>query len=91
MIPSNRREPDQSHGFSCDVRRMPSRELGLRSRRQWSRPRSTDYLKSRANGNNALIIAVGFHPSLTFQRKDISQAIDLPILFGDGAEAVHRQ
>src|SRR5256885_16702152 len=49
--------------------------------------RATDYLQSRADGN-ALIIGVEL-PSLTFQRRDISQAnLISSILFGDGAAAV---
>jgi alkylresorcinol/alkylpyrone synthase len=49
--------------------------------------RSADYLRAHPGGN-VLIIAVEL-PSLTFQRKDISQAnLISSILFGDGAAAV---
>src|SRR6201999_723316 len=48
---------------------------------------AADYLKAYPGGN-ALVIAVEL-PSLTFQRKDISQAnLISSILFGDGAAAV---
>src|SRR2546429_6656808 len=48
--------------------------------------RAADYLKAEPGGN-VLIIAVEL-PSLTFQRKDISQAnLISSILFGDGAAA----
>src|SRR5262249_3237503 len=49
--------------------------------------RAADFLKAHPGGN-VLIIAVEL-PSLTFQRKDISQAnLISSILFGDGAAAV---
>jgi alkylresorcinol/alkylpyrone synthase len=49
--------------------------------------RAADYLKARPGGN-VLIIAVEL-PSLTFQRKDVTQAnLISSILFGDGAAAV---
>src|SRR5258706_15424652 len=49
--------------------------------------RASDYLQSRTDGN-VLILSVEL-PSLTFQRKDISQAnLISSILFGDGAAAV---
>src|SRR5260370_18679458 len=49
--------------------------------------RAADYLKAEPGGN-VRIIAVEL-PSLTFQRKDISQAnLISSILFGDGAAAV---
>src|SRR5260370_6610774 len=49
--------------------------------------RGADFLKAHPGGN-VIIIAVEL-PSLTFQRKDISQAnLISSILFGDGAAAV---
>jgi len=86
MIPSLDAHLINRMGFRSDVRRMPFTELGCAAGAMALR-RDTDYLQSRANGN-ALIIAVEL-PSLTFQRKDISQAnLISSILFGDGAAAV---
>jgi alkylresorcinol/alkylpyrone synthase len=49
--------------------------------------RAADYLKAHPDGN-VLIISVEL-PSLTFQRKDVTQAnLISSILFGDGAAAV---
>jgi len=73
-------------GFRSDVRRMPFTELGCAAGAM-ALGRAADYLKAYPGGN-ALIIAVEL-PSLTFQRKDISQAnLISSILFGDGAAAV---
>ena len=86
MIPSLDAHLINRMGFRSDVRRMPFTELGCAAGAM-ALGRATDYLQSRANGN-ALIIAVEL-PSLTFQRKDISQAnLISSILFGDGAAAV---
>jgi len=86
MIPSLDAHLINLMGFRSDVRRMPFTELGCAAGAM-ALGRATDYLQSRANGN-ALIIAVEL-PSLTFQRKDISQAnLISSILFGDGAAAV---
>jgi alkylresorcinol/alkylpyrone synthase len=86
MIPSLDAHLINSMGFRSDVRRMPFTELGCAAGAM-ALGRATDYLQSRANGN-VLIIAVEL-PSLTFQRKDISQAnLISSILFGDGAAAV---
>jgi alkylresorcinol/alkylpyrone synthase len=86
MIPSLDAHLINSMGFRSDVRRMPFTELGCAAGAM-ALGRASDYLQSRANGN-ALIIAVEL-PSLTFQRKDISQAnLISSILFGDGAAAV---
>ena len=86
MIPSLDAHLINLMGFRSDVRRMPFTELGCAAGAM-ALGRATDYLQSRAEGN-ALIIAVEL-PSLTFQRKDISQAnLISSILFGDGAAAV---
>jgi alkylresorcinol/alkylpyrone synthase len=86
MIPSLDAHLINSMGFRSDVRRMPFTELGCAAGAM-ALGRASDYLQSRANGN-VLIIAVEL-PSLTFQRKDISQAnLISSILFGDGAAAV---
>jgi alkylresorcinol/alkylpyrone synthase len=65
---------------------MPFTELGCAAGAM-ALSRSADYLRANPGGN-VLIIAVEL-PSLTFQRKDISQAnLISSILFGDGAAAV---
>ena len=86
MIPSLDAHLIQLMGFRSDIRRMPFTELGCAAGAM-ALGRASDYLQSRVDGN-ALIIAVEL-PSLTFQRKDISQAnLISSILFGDGAAAV---
>ena len=86
MIPSLDAHLINLMGFRSDVRRMPFTELGCAAGAM-ALGRATDYLKAYPGGN-ALIIAVEL-PSLTFQRKDISQAnLISSILFGDGAAAV---
>src|SRR5713101_2889144 len=86
MIPSLDAHLINSMGFRSDVRRMPFTELGCAAGAM-ALGRASDYLQSRADGN-ALILSVEL-PSLTFQRKDISQAnLISSILFGDGAAAV---
>src|SRR6476660_1187148 len=86
MIPSLDAHLINRMGFRSDVRRMPFTELGCAAGAM-ALGRASDYLQSRAEGT-ALIIAVEL-PSLTFQRKDISQAnLISSILFGDGAAAV---
>src|SRR6266851_4357949 len=86
MIPSLDAHLINLMGFRSDVRRMPFTELGCAAGAM-ALGRASDYLQSRADGN-VLIIAVEL-PSLTFQRKDISQAnLISSILFGDGAAAV---
>jgi len=65
---------------------MPFTELGCAAGAM-ALGRAADFLKAYPGGN-VLIIAVEL-PSLTFQRKDISQAnLISSILFGDGAAAV---
>jgi alkylresorcinol/alkylpyrone synthase len=86
MIPSLDAHLINLMGFRSDVRRMPFTELGCAAGAM-ALGRSLDYLKAHPGGN-VLIIAVEL-PSLTFQRKDISQAnLISSILFGDGAAAV---
>jgi alkylresorcinol/alkylpyrone synthase len=86
MIPSLDAHLINQMGFRSDVRRMPFTELGCAAGAMalaWA----ADFLKTKPGGN-VLIISVEL-PSLTFQRKDISQAnLISSILFGDGAAAV---
>jgi len=86
MIPSLDAHLIQLMGFRSDVRRMPFTELGCAAGAM-ALGRAADFLSAHPGGN-VLIIAVEL-PSLTFQRKDISQAnLISSILFGDGAAAV---
>jgi alkylresorcinol/alkylpyrone synthase len=86
MIPSLDAHLINLMGFRADVRRMPFTELGCAAGAM-ALGRAADYLRAYPGGN-VLIIAVEL-PSLTFQRKDISQAnLISSILFGDGAAAV---
>ena len=86
MIPSLDAHLINLMGFRSNVRRMPFTELGCAAGAM-ALSRSADYLRANPGGN-VLIIAVEL-PSLTFQRKDISQAnLISSILFGDGAAAV---
>jgi alkylresorcinol/alkylpyrone synthase len=86
MIPSLDAHLIKLMDFRADVRRMPFTELGCAAGAM-AIARAADYLKAYPGGN-VLIIAVEL-PSLTFQRKDISQAnLISSILFGDGAAAV---
>ena len=86
MIPSLDAHLIELLGFRSDVRRMPFTELGCAAGAM-ALGRAADHLKAYPGGN-ALIIAVEL-PTLTFQRKDISQAnLISSVLFGDGAAAV---
>jgi alkylresorcinol/alkylpyrone synthase len=86
MIPSLDAHLINLMGFRSNVCRMPFTELGCAAGAM-ALGRAADYLKAHPGGN-VLIIAVEL-PSLTFQRKDISQAnLISSILFGDGAAAV---
>jgi alkylresorcinol/alkylpyrone synthase len=86
MIPSLDAHLINIMGFRSNVCRMPFTELGCAAGAM-AISRATDYLRAHP-GANVLIIAVEL-PSLTFQRKDISQAnLISSILFGDGAAAV---
>jgi alkylresorcinol/alkylpyrone synthase len=85
MIPSLDAHLINLMGFRPDIRRMPFTELGCAAGAM-GLARAADYLKANPSGN-VLIIAVEL-TSLTFQRKDISQAnLISAILFGDGAAA----
>ncbi len=85
MIPSLDAHLINLMGFRPDVRRMPFTELGCAAGAM-GLARAADFLKAKPGGN-VLIIAVEL-TSLTFQRKDISQAnLISAILFGDGAAA----
>src|ERR1700740_1671948 len=86
MIPSLDAHLINLMGFRSNVCRMPFTELGCAAGAM-AISRAADFIKSNP-GANVLIIAVEL-PSLTFQRKDISQAnLISSILFGDGAAAV---
>src|SRR5947207_3216872 len=86
MIPSLDAHLIHLMGFRPNVRRMPFTELGCAAGAM-ALGRAADYLKAHPGGN-VLVISVEL-PSLTFQRKDISQAnLISSILFGDGAAAV---
>ena len=86
MIPSLDAHLINLMGFRSNVRRMPFTELGCAAGAM-AIGRAADFIKATPGGN-VLIISVEL-PSLTFQRKDISQAnLISSILFGDGAAAV---
>jgi alkylresorcinol/alkylpyrone synthase len=86
MIPSLDAHLINLMGFRPNVCRMPFTELGCAAGAM-ALSRAADFIKSNPDAN-ALIIAVEL-PSLTFQRKDLSQAnLISSILFGDGAAAV---
>ncbi len=86
MIPSLDAHLIQLMGFRSNIHRMPFTELGCAAGAM-SLSRAADYLIAHP-GANVLIISVEL-PSLTFQRKDITQAnLISSILFGDGAAAV---
>ncbi len=86
MIPSLDAHLIKLMGFRSNVRRMPFTELGCAAGAM-GLSRAADFIAANP-GSNVLIIAVEL-PSLTFQRKDITQAnLISSILFGDGAAAV---
>ena len=86
MIPSLDAHLINRMGFRSNVRRMPFTELGCAAGAM-AMGRASDYLEAYP-GSNVLVLSVEL-PSLTFQRKDISQAnLISSILFGDGAAAV---
>lgn len=86
MIPSLDAHLINRMGFRSDVRRMPFTELGCAAGAM-AIGRASDYLQAYP-GSSVLVLSVEL-PSLTFQRKDISQAnLISSILFGDGAAAV---
>ncbi len=85
MIPSLDAHLINRMGFRPDVRRMAFTELGCAAGAM-ALGRAEEFLRAYP-GRNVLVISVEL-PSLTFQRKDLSQANLIScILFGDGAAA----
>ena len=86
MIPSLDAHLIHQMGFRRDVRRMPFTELGCAAGAMGISC-AADFLCAHP-GANALILAVEL-PTLTLQRKDVSQAnLISAVIFGDGAAAV---
>ena len=85
MIPSLDAHLANRLGFRADVRRLPITELGCAAGAA-ALAYAADHLRAYPDAT-ALIVAVEL-PSLTFQRRDTSQAnLISSILFGDGAAA----
>jgi alkylresorcinol/alkylpyrone synthase len=85
MIPSVDAYLVSEMGFRSDVRRLPITELGCAAGAA-GLTRAWEYLRSYSHGT-VLLIAVEL-PTLTFQRRDLSQANLISCaLFGDGAAA----
>ena len=85
MIPSLDAYLAPEMGFRPNVRRLPITELGCAAGAA-GLTRAWDYVRAHPDAN-VLLIAVEL-PSLTFQRRDLSQAnLISTILFGDGAGA----
>ncbi len=86
MIPSLDAYIATEMGFRSDVRRLPITELGCAAGAA-GLARAWEYLTAFPD-RTALLVAVEL-PTLTFQRKDFSQAnLISAILFGDGAAGV---
>ncbi|MBZ5643302.1 MAG: type III polyketide synthase [Acidobacteriia bacterium] len=86
MIPSLDAYIAQEMGFRSDVRRLPITELGCAAGAA-GLARAWEYLTAFPD-QTALLVAVEL-PTLTFQRKDFSQAnLISAVLFGDGAAGV---
>lgn len=86
MIPSLDAHLATIMGFRSDVRRLPITELGCAGGAA-GLARSWEYLTAFPD-RTALLIAVEI-PTLTFQRRDLSQAnLISAVLFGDGAAGV---
>jgi alkylresorcinol/alkylpyrone synthase len=86
MIPSLDAYIATELGFRSDVRRLPITELGCAAGAA-GLARAWEYLTAFP-GRTALLVAVEL-PTLTFQRKDFSQAnLISAVLFGDGAAGV---
>jgi len=86
MIPSLDAHLATLMGFRPDVRRLPITELGCAAGAA-GLARTWEYLTAFP-GRTALLVAVEI-PTLTFQRKDFSQAnLISAVLFGDGAAGV---
>jgi alkylresorcinol/alkylpyrone synthase len=86
MIPSLDAHIASEMGFRSDIRRLPITELGCAAGAA-GLARAWEYLSAFPD-RTALLVAVEL-PTLTFQRKDFSQAnLISAILFGDGAAGV---
>jgi alkylresorcinol/alkylpyrone synthase len=86
MIPSLDAYLATEMGFRQDVRRLPITELGCAAGAA-GLARAWEYLRAFPD-RTALLVSVEL-PTLTFQRKDFSQAnLISAILFGDGAAGV---
>ncbi len=86
MIPSLDAYIAQEMGFRSDVRRLPITELGCAAGAA-GLARAWEYLMAFPD-RTALLVSVEL-PTLTFQRKDFSQAnLISAVLFGDGAAGV---
>lgn len=86
MIPSLDAHLATHMGFRPDVRRLPITELGCAAGAA-GLGRAWEYLSAFPD-RTALLVAVEL-PTLTFQRKDFSQAnLISAVLFGDGAAGV---
>ncbi|HEV2522140.1 MAG TPA: 3-oxoacyl-[acyl-carrier-protein] synthase III C-terminal domain-containing protein [Candidatus Acidoferrales bacterium] len=86
MIPSLDAHLATIMGFRPDVRRLPITELGCAGGAA-GLARSWEYLNAFPD-RTALLVAVEI-PTLTFQRRDLSQAnLISAVLFGDGAAGV---
>jgi alkylresorcinol/alkylpyrone synthase len=85
MIPSVDAYLISDMGFRADVRRLPITELGCAAGAV-ALTRAWEYL--RANPHGTVLVTAVELPTLTFQRKDLSQAnLISSALFGDGAAA----
>jgi alkylresorcinol/alkylpyrone synthase len=85
MIPSVDAYLMSEMGFRSDARRLPITELGCAAGAA-GLTRAWEYLRANSGGT-VLLIAVEL-PTLTFQRRDLSQANLISCaLFGDGAAA----
>src|ERR1035438_10780119 len=86
MIPSLDAYLATEMGFRPDVRRLPITELGCAAGAA-GLGRAWEYLSALPD-RTALLVSVEL-PTLTFQRKDYSQAnLISAVLFGDGAAGV---
>jgi alkylresorcinol/alkylpyrone synthase len=86
MIPSLDAYLATKMGFRSDVRRLPITELGCAAGAA-GLAHAWEYLRAFPN-RTALLVSVEL-PTLTFQRKDFSQAnLISAVLFGDGAAGV---
>jgi alkylresorcinol/alkylpyrone synthase len=86
MIPSLDAYIATEMGFRSDIRRLPITELGCAAGAA-GLARAWEYLTAFPD-RTALLVSVEL-PTLTFQRKDFSQAnLISAVLFGDGAAAV---